>query len=91
MSEQPLNDKQKLEALAKHVHEALRMLKMGDVGTISCGKQFKMDEVWWYVIAYGIHKEKWFKMRKDNVSEVIFAERAEPPKKDKEEPLEEVQ
>jgi hypothetical protein len=90
MPEQQMTESQQLQSLANHVHNALRMVKMGETATISCGKQFQMEQVWWYVVAYGIHKGKWFKMRRDQVSGTIIAERSEPPKIEKQEKQEEV-
>jgi hypothetical protein len=55
------------------------MLKMGETGAIACSKEFPFEDVHEYVRAYSLHKRKWFKMRHDTVSNIVYAERAKPP------------
>jgi hypothetical protein len=57
-----LSPKQKLETLGKRVHDALRLLRIGDKGIVSCD-QYTEEEVINYIYAYAIHKRKWFEMR----------------------------
>jgi hypothetical protein len=71
--------RKKLDVLSKHVHSALRMLKIGDTGTISCGKKFPLAEVRPYVIAYAFHKRKWFELKHDVVSDTLQATRVKVP------------
>jgi len=78
-------EKQKLLDLALHVHRALRMLKMGESATISCGTKFPHEEVSQYVVAYAFHKKKWFSTKFDPTSEIIYATRSPPPPWEKEE------
>jgi hypothetical protein len=72
-------EKQKLISIAKHVHSVLRNLKMGEIGTIPCSKEYPTEEVRSYATAYAFHKRKWFKLKHDPVSNIIYAERAPPP------------
>jgi hypothetical protein len=74
-----LQEQEKLNMLSKHVHSALRMLKIGDTGTISCSKRFPMAEVKQYVIAYAFHKRKWFELTYVVVSNTLQATRVKMP------------
>ena len=72
-------EKQKLTQLSKIVHDALRMLKMGETGTITYNKEFTADMIEEYIVAYAFHKSKWFKTKTDPVSQTIYAVRSAPP------------
>jgi hypothetical protein len=85
-----LSPKQKLEALGNRVHEALRLLRMGDKNIISCSK-YTPEEVVNYIYAYAIHKNKWFVIRHDKVSNSLHVQRAEVPKPKSNERKEEVE
>jgi hypothetical protein len=65
------------------VHTALKALKMGETGTVVCSKQFSADELREYITAYAFHKNKWFTIKHDAVSNVLFCERAPLPRWDK--------
>jgi len=73
-------ENQRLNDLAKHAYNVLRKLKMGDRGTISCGRQFPMDEVRGYIYGYAFHKKKWFDIQTDSVSSSLIVTRAPKPK-----------
>ena len=60
-----------LDNLSKHVHEALKRLKMGDAGTIAITKEFPLDDVRQYVGAYAMHKDKWFEMEYDKTTKTL--------------------
>jgi hypothetical protein len=61
------------------VHEALRRLKVGDTGIVSCGK-FPAEDVRQYVEAYALHKDKWFALTYDRTLNSWRAVREfEPP------------
>ena len=70
-----------------HAHEALKRLKMGDVGTVAVTKEFPVDELTRYVHAYARHKNKWFDTRYDATSKLIYATRVTPPPWDKPEEI----
>jgi len=70
---------QKLKDMSVIVHAALKALKIGETGTITCKKPFTSDELQSYVTAYGFHKNKWFNVKHDAVSNVLFCERSNPP------------
>ena len=72
-------EKLHLKQISQRVHAALRMLKMGEVGVITCDKTFSMDEVEDYVIAYSFHKRKWFKPRRDEATGTLYCTRLAPP------------
>ena len=71
-------EKKKLVALGKTVHEALRLLKIGDTGTIKVG-DLPPEEVKNYVWAYAMHKGKWFDCKYDATAKVFTAVRKDPP------------
>jgi hypothetical protein len=73
------DDKKRLAAVSRYVHTSLRMLKMGQTGTISCNKDYPVETIKEYVMAYAFHKRKWFKVSYDKMNQVIYAERAPPP------------
>lgn len=73
-------DRKHLEGLGTLVHGALRMVKMGESAKISCSEKYPLPEVRAYVYAYAKHKKKWFKMKKDSVSNTLIAERVPIPK-----------
>lgn len=77
------DEKQHLNQISTIVHSALKTLKMGETGTVACSKQFSADELREYVTAYAFHKRKWFNIKHDAVSNVLFCERAPPPPWDK--------
>jgi hypothetical protein len=85
-----LSPKQKLEALGNRVHDALRLLRLGDKNVIAC-KEDTSEEIINYIYAYAIHKRKWFIIRYDKVSNVLHVERAEEPKPKYKENQEEVE
>lgn len=68
-----------LAALYKHCHGVVRSLKIGDIGTIPCTKEFPAAEIKGYMIGYAFHKRKWFTVKHDAVASVIFAERVTVP------------
>jgi hypothetical protein len=70
---------EKLELISKHVHNALRMLRVGETGIISCGKKFPVIEVRQYVTAYALHKRKWFDLKHDAISNALQATRVKMP------------
>jgi hypothetical protein len=70
---------QKLKEMSVLVHAALKTLKIGETGTITCKKPFTPDELHGYVTAYGFHKNKWFEIKHDAVSNVLFCKRSDPP------------
>ena len=70
---------EQLASLGKHVHNTLRVLKVGDTGTITCGKAYPAGEVKQYVIAYAFHKRKWFELKHDRTADLFYAKRVEPP------------
>jgi hypothetical protein len=70
-----------LDGLSKLVHEALKRLKMGDSGVISCSKEYKQEEVMLYARAYGVHKHKWFEIEYDKTTNIVRAKRAPIPPK----------
>jgi len=72
-------EKRKLVDMSNIVHNALKTLKMGQIGTVACSKQFSADELREYVTAYAFHKNKWFNVKHDAVSNVLFCERTTPP------------
>lgn len=72
-------EKQKLIEMSTIVHGALKSLKMGDTGIITCSKKFSSDELREYVTAYAFHKNKWFNVKHDAVANVLFCERTTPP------------
>jgi len=72
-------EKKHLEALYEHVHPKVRGLKMGEIGAISCTREFPINELRWYLFAYAGHKNKWFKVTHDAVSNVVYAKRVERP------------
>ena len=76
------SEKMKLKEMSAVVHDALRTLKIGDTGTITCTKAFALDEVREYITAYAFHKNKWFKVKADSVSNTLYCERTELPKWD---------
>jgi hypothetical protein len=45
-----------LDGLSKHVHEALKRLKMGETGAIAITKEYPAEEVELYTHAYAMHK-----------------------------------
>jgi hypothetical protein len=71
--------KQHLVTIASRVHRAVRKLKKGETGTISCGKDCPVEEAKQYLVAYAYHKQKWFEVRFDSVSAILYAQRIEPP------------
>jgi len=73
------SDLEKLQALSKYVHDALRTLKIGDSATISCTKEFPAGEIKPYLIAYAFHKRKWFETKHDVVANVIYTKRVSVP------------
>jgi hypothetical protein len=73
------NEKMKLTEMSAVVHGALKGLKMGETGTITCTKAFTMDEVREYITAYAFHKNKWFQVKADSVSNTLYCERTERP------------
>lgn len=81
--------KKHLMDLSRLVHQSLRMLKMGETGSIPCSREFSADAIREYTIAYALHKKKWFKLTHDEATNVIHAERAPPPPWDKPEEEEE--
>jgi hypothetical protein len=72
-------EKEKLVAIYKLVHPILRMLKMGETGTILCSREHAIEDVRSYVMMYAFHKGKWFKLKHDRSSNVLYALRAPPP------------
>ncbi len=78
-------EKEKLQKISKIVHEALRMLKMGEAATLSYNKEFTADALSEYIIAYAFHKSKWFKVKVDPVNQTLTALRSAPPPWPKEE------
>jgi len=70
--------KKLLNARAKRVHGALRTLKMGETGYITCDKDHPSEEVIQYVRAYAFHKEKWFDTSYDKTTKVITVVRSSP-------------
>jgi len=72
-------EKQKLQNISKHVHSVLRTLKMGETGTVACSREMKPEELQLYMVAYAFHKRKWFEIKHDKVSNVLYAKRAAPP------------
>jgi hypothetical protein len=81
----PINsEKERLTGLAKHAQTILRRLRMGEIGTISCSKLYPLDEVRSYVYGYAFHKNKWFDIKTDNVSNSLVVTRAPRPKPVKE-------
>jgi len=79
MAEPWQTEKKKLEALHNLVHNAVRMLKMDDRSTISCGP-FTPEEVRAYLWGYAFHKRKWFNSIYDPTSKVYYVQRTRPPK-----------
>lgn len=78
--------KQRLMEIYEVVHEAVRMLKIGDSGTISLGK-FSHEEVSNYLIGYGGFKHKWFDQTYDKTARVIRVTRGKPLPHDEPETL----
>jgi hypothetical protein len=76
-------EKQHLNEMSVIVHAALKTLKMGETGTVSCSKQFNANELREYITAYAFHKNKWFAVKHDAVSNVLFCERVPQPSWDK--------
>ena len=72
-------DKARLVSLAAIVHNAVRKLKMGDVGVISVTRTFSADAIIEYARAYAFYKGKWFDFRFDAVSRTLYATRVKPP------------
>jgi hypothetical protein len=72
-------EKKHLNDIAARVHQALRKLKKGQTGTIACDKECKVDEVRQYMLAYAYHKQKWFNVRHDAVSDILYVERVAVP------------
>jgi hypothetical protein len=68
-----------LDGLSNLVHDVLKRLKMGETGAITCTKEYPPEEVQLYVTAYAFHKNKWFEVRYDKASNVVYAKRAEQP------------
>jgi hypothetical protein len=68
-----------LDGLSALVHDVLKRLKMGETGTIQCSKQYPAEEVRLYVMAYGMHKRKWFEAKEDKASNAIHATRTALP------------
>ena len=57
-----------LDGLSKHVHEALKRLKMGETGAIAITKEYPAEEVELYAHAYAMHKRRWFETRHDKTA-----------------------
>lgn len=74
--------KKRLMEIYDLVHEAVRMLKIGESGTISLGK-FSREEVQSYLIGYGGHKKKWFDATYDKTSRALRVTRGKPLPHDK--------
>jgi hypothetical protein len=68
-----------LDGLHDLVHEGVKRLKIGQTGTIQCSKQYPEKEVQLYVVAYAMHKEKWFETKYDKAGDVVYAARVEVP------------
>lgn len=86
-------DDKHLVAMYHHVHDALRMLKIGDVGVIACTKEFSADDLTYYTQCYAFHKNKWFELSHDHVTSVLNVTRVQVqpwkiPKIETEEPEE---
>ena len=73
-------EKERLTSLAQHTIDVLRKLKMGQQGTISCSREFPMDDVRGYIYGYAFHKKKWFEVKTDSVANALIVTRAERPK-----------
>jgi len=71
-------EKKRLVGIALRVHNALRMLKLGESATIACDKDYPVDEVRNYVWAYAMHKGKWFDCKYDPTGKTLSALRVEP-------------
>jgi hypothetical protein len=74
------SEKDRLTGLAQHAHDALRMLRMGEQATISCSRQYPMDEVRGYIYGYAFHKKKWFDIKTNKVANALVVTRTEKPK-----------
>jgi len=72
-------DRDRLKGVSRRVHSALRKLKMGESATIAYDKEYPLEDVRNYLIAYALHKGKWFKTRTDETTHIIYATRAAPP------------
>lgn len=71
--------KEQLTAIGHHVHQAVRMLKLGETATISCSSNYPTTEVRQYLMAYSFHKRKWFEVKHDATSNVLYATRVMMP------------
>ena len=70
-----LEEKQRLTQLALHVHNTVRMLKVGDTTVLPVGT-FNSQEVKMYLWAYALHKGKWFELEYDATAKVFHVKRA---------------
>jgi len=70
-------EKQKAESLTRIIHDAVRMLKMGDAAVIPVGK-FNPDELRLHLWAYALHKNKWFDAEYDATTRVYRVKRGIP-------------
>ena len=70
---------EKLDVVSMRVHRALRMLKLNEVGAITCDKVASANDIKEYITAYAFHKRKWFNTRYDSVSSILYATRVKPP------------
>lgn len=77
-------EKKHLQDLSKFIHDAVRMLKMGETASISCSK-YPAEDVRNYLMAYSFHKKKWFETKYDKTSKLLTAKRAPPPPWEREE------
>ena len=76
-----------LDGLSKMVHEGLKRLKMGETGSVACSREYPPDEVRVYVMAYGMHKNKWFETSHDRATNTVIAKRIKEPDWVKEEEI----
>jgi hypothetical protein len=68
-----------LDGLSAHVHDVLKRLKIGEIGSVAVTKEFTAEEIRLYAIAYGMHKNKWFEAKHDKASNTVQCKRAPEP------------